>query len=76
MSLFQQYLAKRNNFEKTTVAREINGGVLSGVTKSPYSFDVDKCLEKARKGEKLEEACIKVLCLKVKEIFAAEENVT
>ena len=50
--------------------------MLSGVTKSEFAFDVDKCLEKARKGEKLEESAIKVLCAKVKEIFAAEENIT
>jgi hypothetical protein len=32
-------------------------------------------LERARKGEKLEENAIKLICTKVKEIFAAEKNV-
>ena len=76
MSLFAQYLAKRNDLEKTTVAREINGGLLSGITKSPFTFDVDKCLEMARRGDRLEESAVKVLCAKVKEIFADEDNVT
>ena len=45
------------------------------MTKTEYSFDPDKCLEKARNGEKLEEYVIKLICTKVKEIFAAENNV-
>ena len=49
--------------------------VFSDLTKSDYSFDPDKMLEKARKGEKLEESAIKLVCAKVKEIFAAEDNV-
>ena len=50
-------------------------GILAGVSKSPFSFDVDVCLEKALKGEKIEESALKVICDKVKEIFANEKNV-
>ena len=49
--------------------------VFSETTKSEFSFDPDKMLEKARKGEKLDESSIKLICAKVKEIFAAEDNV-
>ena len=38
-------------------------------------FDPDKLIEKAKNGEKLEEAAIKVICQKAKDIFAAEDNV-
>ena len=48
---------------------------LEGKSRSEFSFDVDKCIEKARKGEKLSQATIDVLCAKVKEIFASEDNV-
>lgn len=75
MSLFAQYLQKRNHVSKTTVDREMDGGPILGLTQSPFSFDPDKCLERARKGEKLEESAIKVICAKVKEIFAAEDNI-
>ena len=40
-----------------------------------YSFDPDHFLERARKGEQLEEVAIKVICAKVREILAAEPNV-
>ena len=50
-------------------------GFITGRTQSEYSFDPDKYLEKARKGEKLEEHAIKLICTKVKEIFAEEKNV-
>ncbi len=38
-------------------------------------FDIDKYLEKAKKGERLEELAIKLLCIKIKEIFSEEDNV-
>jgi serine/threonine-protein phosphatase PPG1 len=38
-------------------------------------FEIDKYLEKAKKGERLEELAIKLLCMKIKEIFSEEENV-
>lgn len=50
-------------------------GMLDQTTPSEFSFDPDKYLEKARKGEKLEESAIKLICTKVKEIFANEPNV-
>ena len=43
--------------------------------RTSYSFDVDKFLALALKGEILDEVTIKVICAKVKEIFSAEENV-
>jgi hypothetical protein len=72
MSLFEQYLRKSNharfdNIDDNTMFGEI--------PRSEFSFDCDKYLEKARKGEKIEEAAIKVICEKVKEIFASEKNV-
>ena len=38
-------------------------------------FDIDKYLERAKKGEKLEELAIKLICIKIKELFIKEENV-
>jgi hypothetical protein len=38
-------------------------------------FDIDIYLEKAYKGELLDELAIKLLCLKLKEIFMDEPNV-
>ena len=40
-----------------------------------YKFDVDKYLEMAREGKKLEEVAIKVICAKLKEILSQEKNV-
>ena len=45
------------------------------LTRNRFTFDVDHYLEKARKGEVLEEIAIKVVCAKVKEILALEGNV-
>ena len=45
------------------------------LTKNRFSFDIDKYLERARKGEVLEEIAIKVVCAKVKEILSHEDNV-
>ena len=42
------------------------------LTRNRFAFDVDKYLEKARKGEVLEEIAIKVVCAKVKEVLASE----
>ena len=36
------------------------------IPKSEFSFDCDKYLERARKGQKLEESAIKIICDKVK----------
>ena len=49
--------------------------MFAGKTRSEFSFDIDKYLEKARKGEILDEYVIKLICTKVKEILAAENNV-
>ena len=38
-------------------------------------FDLDGWLEKAKKGERLEELAIKMICIKVKELFVKEKNV-
>jgi len=42
---------------------------------SKYAFDIEKYLELAKKGQVLEEAAIQLICAKVKEIMAKEENV-
>ena len=39
------------------------------------SADIDKLLEKAYDGELLEENAIKIICLKLKEIFSHEPNI-
>jgi serine/threonine-protein phosphatase PPG1 len=39
------------------------------------SVDIDKLLERAYEGELLEEHAIKIICLKLKEIFCHESNV-
>lgn len=46
------------------------------LTRNRFSFDPDYYLERARKGEVLEEIAIKVICAKVKEILSTESNVT
>lgn len=43
--------------------------------KSKLSFDIDHHLERASKGETLDETAIRVICAKVQEILAQEENV-
>ena len=45
------------------------------LTRNRFAFDADYYLEKARKGEQLEEIAIKVACAKVKEILSHEDNV-
>ena len=45
------------------------------LTRNRFAFDVDHFLEKAAKGEVLEEIAIKVICAKVKEILSQESNV-
>ena len=47
----------------------------TALTRNRFAFDADAYLEKAKKGEQLEEIAIKVICAKVKEILAAESNV-
>ena len=74
MSLFEKYLQSKNNISKNSASLDVDG-IYSGTTKSEFQFDPDKYLEKARKGEKLEESAIKLICSKVKEIFASEDNV-
>lgn len=39
------------------------------------SFDIDSYLERSYNGELLEELVIKLICLKLKEIFINEPNV-
>jgi serine/threonine-protein phosphatase PPG1 len=38
-------------------------------------YDLDAWLEKAKKGERLEELAIKMLCINIKEIFVKEKNI-
>eukprot|EP00825_Cyclidium_porcatum_P031812 TRINITY_DN3375_c0_g1_i1.p1 TRINITY_DN3375_c0_g1~~TRINITY_DN3375_c0_g1_i1.p1 ORF type:complete len:250 (+),score=41.44 TRINITY_DN3375_c0_g1_i1:250-999(+) len=38
-------------------------------------FDIEKLLEKAKTGEKLDELIIKIICMKIKEIFVNEDNI-
>lgn len=40
------------------------------------AFNLDEVLEKARKGERVEEILVRKLCDKAKEILAKETNVT
>ena len=40
-----------------------------------YKFDIDHYLEKALKGDKLEEIAIEVICAKLREILSLEQNV-
>lgn len=40
-----------------------------------FAFDADKYLDKAKKGEILDEISIKLICSKVKELLNEEENV-
>lgn len=74
MSLFEQYLRKRNGSQALTAQIDIDG-IYSGCTKNEYQFDPDRLIEKAKRGEKLEEAAVKVICQKAKDIFAKEDNV-
>ena len=76
MSLFQQYLKKRNDIQDNSAYNHVDvDGVFSGRTKNEYAFDIDLYLEKAKKGEKLSEHAINLVCTKVKDIFAKEKNV-
>jgi len=68
MSLFAQYLQKKNQISSISQSLDIEG-IFTGCEKSAFSFDPEKLIEKAKKGEKLEEPAIKVLCAKVKEIL-------
>ena len=38
-------------------------------------FDIDIYMERAKKGELIEELAIKLLCIKIKEIFVNEDNI-
>ena len=40
-----------------------------------YAFDIEKYLDLASKGDLLDENAIKIICSKVREIFATEDNV-
>lgn len=75
MSLFAQYLQRREGISKVESMAKTPLEFISDSSPNEFKFDVDKCIEKAKKGEKLSEATINLLCVKVKEIFMAEENV-
>jgi hypothetical protein len=49
--------------------------VFTSRSKNDFSFDIDRYVEKAKKGEKLSEHAINLICTKVKDIFAKEDNV-
>ena len=56
------------------------GGILFGSARktsanNKYAFDMDKYLELASKGELLDEACVKIICSKVREVLSLEDNV-
>jgi hypothetical protein len=40
-----------------------------------YAFDLDKYLDKARKGDLIEEMAIKVICAKAREMLSLEDNI-
>ena len=40
-----------------------------------YAFDLDKYLDKARKGEIIEEVAIKVICAKAREMLSFDDNI-
>ena len=54
---------------------DAQNGVTPSESTSKYAFDIEKYLELAKKGQVLEEAAIKIICAKVKEVLAKEENV-
>ena len=60
---------KKNKNQYTALISDVDG-VFMGITKSEYAFDPDWYLEKAFKGEKIEENVIKIICSKVKDIFS------
>jgi len=74
MSLFEQYLRKKHDVTAHSASLDVDN-LFSCTTKSEFQFDADRLLERARKGEKLEEGAIKLICTKVKEIFNEEKNV-
>lgn len=74
MSLFEQYLRRKNEISTHTAKLDVDG-VFSSTTKNEYKFDPDALIEKARLGEKLEESAVKVICQKAKDIFTQEPNV-
>ena len=65
---------KKNKIQYTSQMNDVSG-VFTGITKSEFAFDPDRYLEKAYKGEKIEENVIKIICSKVREILSAEDNV-
>ena len=76
MSLFQQYLKKRNDIQDNSAYNKLDvDGVFSHKSKNEFAFDIDAYIEKAKKGEKLSEHAINLICTKVKDIFAKEKNV-
>lgn len=74
MSLFEQYLRKRNNVSESSIKLDVDG-IFSNTTKSEFSFDPDVLIEKARTGDKLDDGTVKIICQKAKDIFAKEDNV-
>ena len=54
---------------------ESKTGIYSSSVQNKFSFDADKYLDKAKKGEILDEISIKLICSKVKELLNEEENV-
>ena len=54
---------------------ESKTGIYSSSVQNKFAFDADKYLDKAKKGEILDEISIKLICSKVKELLNEEENV-
>jgi len=76
MSLFHQYLKRRNDIADNSAYNTLDvNGVFTSRTKNEHAFDIDRYIEKAKKGEKLSEHAISLICIKVKDIFAKEDNV-
>jgi len=67
-------LRRKNKLTSESTSLDVYG-VMAGVSKSEFTFDPDKLIETAKRGEKLDESAIQNIYYKAKEIFASEPNV-